>query len=251
MLTLAVLNQELLIPRIAHRLTYSKDDPSGQKEIQVRGAYDYNEVHGEGERANRKLRTVRPFRVTIPPSLAGNLIHLQAEQAYYVPTGPRQGYWELTGTHPAELPDVVDPQVLQVVDTGRYRLYTRDLTFDALTRDTNWYVLASTGQLFQELQRPESNRLAPMAVLFHARLTRPLLGLVLVLLGLSVILRDQNRNIFISSGLCLALCGVFFAAIYSCKMLGDNDLVSPVLAAWLPVIAFGPFAVVLFDAVHT
>jgi lipopolysaccharide export system permease protein len=34
-------------------------------------------------------------------------------------------------------------------------------------------------------------------------------------------------------------------------MLGDNDLVSPVLAAWLPVIAFGPFAVVLFDAVHT
>ena len=90
-----------------------------------------------------------------------------------------------------------------------------------------------------------------MAVLFHSRLTRPLLGMVLVLLGLSVILRDQNRNVIISSGLCLVLCGVFFAASYACKMLGDNEYLNPALAAWLPVLTFGPFAVVMFDAVHT
>ena len=63
-----------------------------------------------------------------------------------------------------------------------------------------------------------------MAVLFHMRLTRPLLGLLLVVMGLSVILRDQNRNVIISSGMCLVLCAVFFATQYACKMLGDSEI---------------------------
>ena len=90
-----------------------------------------------------------------------------------------------------------------------------------------------------------------MAVLFHMRLTRPILGMVLVFLGLSVILRDQNRNVIISSGMCLVLCGVFFGINYTCKMLGDNDYLSPALAAWMPVLISGPFCLVMFDAVHT
>src|SRR5262249_43017415 len=102
-----------------------------------------------------------------------------------------------------------------------------------------------------ELQKPDSTRLAAMAVLFHSRLTRPILGMMLVLLGLSVILRDQNRNVFISAGMCLVLCGVFFAACFRCNPLGDNDGPSPALAAWRPVLFFGPLAAVMFDAVHT
>lgn len=250
MLSLAVLNQELLLPRIAHRLSYAKDDPGGERELAVKGAYDSNGVHVEGDRASRKQRRVHPFRCTIPEKLAGNLLHLTAEEAYYTATGPRAGYWELTGTHPADV-GWSDPKVLEQVDSGRYCLHTRDVDFDALTRETNWYILASTSRLYQELQKPESNRLAAMAVLFHGRLVRPVLGLLLVVMGLSVILRDQNRNVIISSGMCLVLCGMFFAASYSCKMLGENDILSPVMAAWMPVIFFGPFAMVLFEAVHT
>jgi lipopolysaccharide export system permease protein len=256
MLSLTVANQELVIPRIAYRLSYERDDPGGQRELSVKGAYDSKTgIHAEGDKAARVLKMIHPFRCTIPESLAGNLIHLTAAQANYVSTGPRQGYWELRNTHPTELGDQapnLSRDILEVVDTGRYRLHTTDLDFDALTRDSNWFLLASTRRLYDELQKPESTaRLSPMAVLFHTRLTRPLLGMLLVFMGLSVILRDQNRNVIISSGMCLVLCGIFFAACYSCKMLGDNDLISPVLAAWLPVLFFGPYAVVLFDAVHT
>jgi lipopolysaccharide export system permease protein len=77
------------------------------------------------------------------------------------------------------------------------------------------------------------------------------LGLILVIWGVSVILYDQNRNVFISAGLCVSLCGLFFAVLFVCKSLGDNEYISPALAAWLPVIFLGPFAVVGFDAVHT
>jgi lipopolysaccharide export system permease protein len=90
-----------------------------------------------------------------------------------------------------------------------------------------------------------------MAVLFHFRLTRPIMGMLLVFLGLSVILRDQNRNVIISSGMCLVLCGIFFAACYACKMLGDNEILNPALSAWMPVLGFGPYALAMFDAVHT
>jgi lipopolysaccharide export system permease protein len=273
MLSLTVLNQELVIPRIGNRLLYDKDDPGGEKDMTVRGAWEPNLIHVEGERASRKGLTVKEMRITIPESVAGNLLHLTAQEAHYFPPGsvrddgqrtkdgapsgspavtrpssPREGGWELTGTRPE-----LDPieGVLDKIDIGRYFLHTRDVDFEALTRHPNWYLLASTWRLYEELQRPESTRLAPMAVLFHTRLTRPLLGMLLVFLGLAVILRDQNRNVIISSGMCLVLCGVFFAAIYSCKMLGDNDVLAPTMAAWLPVLCFGPLALVLFDAVHT
>jgi lipopolysaccharide export system permease protein len=250
MLSLTALNQEFLIPRIANKLVLDKDDPGGEKELPVRAHFEPNGIHLEGGTASRLTMAVKPLRVLIPENLAGLQLHLTAQEAHYLPgSGPHQGKWELTGTHPADLEPI--PGILEVRDRGRYILHTRDVDFEALTRDPRWYQLASTTRLFQELHRPESQRQAGMAVLFHTRLTRPVLGIILVLLGLSIILRDQNRNVIISSGLCLVLCGIFFATCYACRMLGDNDYVNPALSAWLPVLFFGPHALVMFDAVHT
>jgi lipopolysaccharide export system permease protein len=138
-----------------------------------------------------------------------------------------------------------------MIDPGKYFLHTQEVDFDAITRPRNWYNFASTTRLGTELSKPDSTRLAAMAVLFHMRLTRPVLGVILVLSGLSIILLDQNRHIFLSAGLCVLLCGLFFAAQFVCKSLGDNEYISPALAAWMPVLFFGPFSLALFDAVHT
>jgi lipopolysaccharide export system permease protein len=263
MLSLTVLNQELLIPRIGERLLNPKDDPDGEKELQVHQAYEPTDVEigaGADGKATRKAQRVTKLECIIPKKIAGNVLVLLAEVAYYHPSpdpaaGP--GGWELLGVQSSE-PNVVPldwngQKLLDVIDKGHYFLYTRVVDFDTLTHThDNWYQVASTSRLYGELQRASSTtRLAPMAVLFHMRLTRPLLGLLLVVMGLSVILRDQTRNVFISSGLCLVLCGLFFGVLYSCKMLGDHDLLEPALAAWLPVLFFGPLALVLFDAVHT
>lgn len=246
MLGLTVLNQELLIPRIGDKLALDRDDPDGDKETAARPFFEPNGVHLEGERAVRGTKTVRNFRCLIPDKITGNQIHITAREAEYQPEEKR---WVLVGCTPTNVEAI--PSLLEVKDVGRYYLHTKHADFEAMVRDPKWFNMTSTWKLFRELQRPESTRLAAIAVQFHTRLTRPLLGVVLVLLGLSVILRDQNRNVFVSSGLCLALCGVFFAVMHACKMLGDNELISPALAAWLPVLCFGPFAVVMFDAVHT
>jgi lipopolysaccharide export system permease protein len=256
MLTLAAVNQELHIPRIARNLTNQKEDPYGEAPQPVQPMFEANGVHIHGNKALRKERKVQEFYVTIPQGIFKKMLHLSAKEAIYIPpsSDPRSGGWLLINTQPSDIREDLDEyrkDVLEQIDPGKYFLHTKEITFESIVRRPNWYNLSSTLDLFGELQKPESIRVAPMAVLFHMRLTRPILGMILVLLGLSVILRDQNRNIFISAGMCVLLCGLFFAALFGCKQLGDNDVLPPVLAAWMPVFLFGPLSVVMFDAVHT
>lgn len=252
MLGLSVANQELIIPRIGTRLMNDRDDPQGEKDLVVQGAYEPNGIHIEGRLGTRKGMVVKEFYVVIPEGVAGSMLSLSAAEGRYVPpgSGPHTGGWLMTGTQPATMEGWSNP-ILEPIDPGKYFLHTQDVDFDTITRARNWYNFASTARLKTELSRPDSTRLAAMAVLFHTRFTRPLLGIILVLSGLSVILRDQNRNVFLSAGFCVVLCGLFFAALFVCKSLGDNEYVSPALAAWLPVLCFGPFSVASFDAVHT
>jgi lipopolysaccharide export system permease protein len=255
MLGLSVINQELVIPRIADRLLSSRDDLDGHKEIHIiQGGFEPNGIHIEGLSALRRGMLVREFDCVIPDTVSGgNPVRLHAREARYQPPGPgpRSGGWLLTETVPAQLDGWSQTQVVELINPGKYFLHTKVVDFDTITRDRKWFQFASTSQLHEELDKVDSARLAPMAVLFHMRLTRPLLGLILVFLGLSVILRDQNRNVFISAGMCLGLCAFFFVACFACQQLGNQDILGPALAAWLPVLSFGPLAFVLFDAVHT
>jgi lipopolysaccharide export system permease protein len=254
LLCLAIANQEFVIPRISTFLNNPKDDPGGNREVEVQGFYEPNGIHIEGGQGWRKSKTIKPFYCTIPESIAEGLVHLEAQEARYLPPGndPHSGGWLLINTKPLQLENWDNPRILEMIDPGKYFLHTKKATFEAVTRtNRNWFALLSTTQLRQELCDPNSPRLSSMAVLFHMRMTRPILGMLLVFLGLSVILRDQNRNIFISAALCLIMCAIFFGAIIISKQLGDNDYVGPALSAWLPVLCFGPIAFVLFDAIHT
>ena len=98
-----MVNQEYVIPAVADRLTFDKDDPGGDKEMSIQGVcYEPNGIHIDGDKANRRKQTVTNFECVIPDSLAGNMLFLSAEEAVYVPgTGPRKGGWELTNAKPA------------------------------------------------------------------------------------------------------------------------------------------------------
>ena len=134
---------------------------------------------------------------------------------------------------------------------GRFFLHVREATFDRATQGQKTQAFASTATLFELMQRTDVGRMNALAVTFHMRLTRPIVGMLLVIMGLSIILRDQTRHVFISAGLCLAMCAVFFAAVFGGKFLGTGDYVSPALAAWLPVLIFAPLSFALYDAIHT
>jgi lipopolysaccharide export system permease protein len=253
MLGLSVLNQELVIPRLGNALFAEKNDPNGDKDIGIPWAYAPNGIHVEGFSASRKDLSVKNFCVTLPETMACGVLHLSAKEARWIPkgAGPRTDGWLLTNTQPPELENWKQLDDIEWIDAGKYFLHAPELSFETVTRNGKWFIVASTARLYEEMRKPESLRLSSMAVLFHMRLTRPIMGMLLVFLGLSMILRDHNRNVFISAGLCLIMCAVFFGACFGCKHLGDHDMLTPALAAWLPVLFFGPLGFVLFDAVHT
>jgi lipopolysaccharide export system permease protein len=252
-LLLGPLNQEFIIPRIAEDLTRTRDDLEGERPTQVKGAFDPTGVHIEGAQAFRGERKIAGLFVVLPVDAPGGMAHLSASEAYYIPPvgSPRSGGWMLFHTKSSLPEDRVLPPNLERLGYEKYFLRTKEVDFDAVTRGGSWYLYASTPKLREILSRPDQRRQPAVAVTFHMRITRLLVGAILVLLGLAVILRDQNRHVFINAGLCLVLCAIFYATVYGCKYLGDNDFVSPPLAAWLPVLIFGPVAVALIDAIHT
>ncbi|MGL6076590.1 MAG: LptF/LptG family permease [Fimbriiglobus sp.] len=254
LLTLALgpLNQEYFIPSVATELQKQRDDPNQERAIEVRGAFDPTGIHIEGFVGYPKDQRVLEMSITFPNGGPSGVAQLSAREAFYIPpTGkPGTGGWKLVQTTPETIEGTLPPY-LENVSTGIYFLKTRDVDFDSITRSGSWFLYASTPRLRELLAKQDSRRQPGVAVVFHMRLTRPLVGIMLILMGLGVILRDQNKNVFVNVGMCLVLCALFYAAVYGCKYLGENDLLAPALAAWLPVLLFGPFAFVMFDSIHT
>ncbi|WP_439630960.1 LptF/LptG family permease [Gemmata sp.] len=248
---LAPLNTELVIPEIADELMASRDDPEGAKAQLLMGAYDTSGVHIEGLAGYRKDRRVDRFCATFPESSPSGMVHVTAEEAVYIPPGddPLTGGWMLTGVgEPVPSPL---PTNFTVLGTGRGFLRTDTADYDTVRRGGTWYIYASTVRLRELLGADDSRRQTKMAVLFHTRITRPVIGMLLVLLGVSVILWNPNRHIALSAGLCMALGTGYYACVIGCTAIGNSALVSPAMAAWIPVMIYGPLAFVAFDMVHT
>jgi lipopolysaccharide export system permease protein len=258
MVLLAVLNQELVLPTIDPDIIENRGDAKGERELAVKGGFESNGILVSGDRAYKKDLTIKGFTVVFPntPDFEG-LQALYAEEAKYRPAGFNgrpYGGWEMTKVKPAQQPQDISRRKDNILENpvqGKYFLRTTDIDFRTATRPKNWYQFVPTLSLLDELGRIDHSKLSSVAVLFHTRITRPLLGVLLVFMGLSIILRDQNRNVFISTGLCLLLCAVFFLFCFGCKYLGDYEYLTPIIAAWLPILLFGPLSTVMFDAVHT
>ena len=234
MMGLVVANrQECAMPNIDAFMIQNRQNPDGSKETDVKAHHDMNDIFVSGKRAVKKDSLIKEFVAIIPAQISRNsIVVLQAKEAYYIPEAEddkRSGGWLLKNTMPPELPDWPTDQedILKPLGEGVYFLKTKDVDLETLCRVKNWHMYMPTDSLLRELNRPGNPQYASLAVAFHGRLSRPLVGVILVVLGLSVILRDQNRNVFISAGMCLLLCVVFFASIFACQYLGGREFVSP------------------------
>lgn len=129
-----------------------------------------------------------------------------------------------------------------------YLFYPTDLTTEDLTlrQSRRWMDYMSTSELTR-LLRLDRVLDRPGAILTkHVRFTDPLNNLVMLLLALPFVL-SRERNIKASATFCLLTVGTFYAFIYICRQMG----LPPTLGAWLPILLFGPIAVVMFDSVKT
>jgi lipopolysaccharide export system permease protein len=119
------------------------------------------------------------------------------------------------------------------------------IDFQQLTAGNGWRQYLSSWELLQGMRNETIEAGADVRLTLHSRLVQPLLDISLVLLGVPLVLARGNRNIFLAGSTGVLLVAALYLVVLVCKSLGHHYLLSSTLAAWLPLLIFGPIAYVL------
>lgn len=255
---LAAANREIGLPRFRDKLSRNAQDWLGEKSTQFTPRRDNQSnilITGKAAIAARRELEQPSFR--LPGTCASFGRQLMAARARCL---------EETADHPPGflLEEVTQPENIAAINslsiderpvilTAREHAWLKpnqcfvasDITFEHLTEDSSVRQYSSTPELISELHNPSLDFGAETRVTVHRRFMQPMLDVTLVLLGLPIVLSRSHRNMFVAAGQCLLLVGVFYVIGLACQSLGNTVVVSPALAAWLPLLILGPMAYVM------
>jgi lipopolysaccharide export system permease protein len=247
---LGIANREWLVPHCAPHLIRSADDSSGKRPVLVQGRYDSQNVLFEGRVGYPERKMVQLANITLPSRLTGGMIHLNCQEMFYRPAqGKDASGWYLMGCSPAKLDPC--PWPLQQLGPGQYFLFT-DMSYDRLTRRTNWFTFQSTQQLLDLLRSDDQfPRRMEVIALVHQRFTEPALEFLLLLLGVALVIGRPEQHLILKIGSALVLFGFHYGMQLLFATSARTQFIDPVLAAWLPVFVFGPLAFVMLDGMRS
>ena len=275
---LGVVNQEWILPLVADELQKPPDDFDGRVIKIFHSRKDHNEVSigvgSEGE-GDPERQIVTKFHAFLPFPALGTFGTVDAAEAVYIPEGhpnaALDGGWLLRRAQltPPNAPvdkrllvAIDDPEMLETFPKSRdgmsdlggqsYFLST-PISFRSITRDhRQWFHYASTEELIETLVDPSKPpERTEVAVFLHMRMLRPLMGMSLLFLSLPLILGGEGRNMFINLGLSLGASAAFYLTLNVAQYLGGNGILSPMVAAWAPLILFGTIAASRWDSIRS
>jgi lipopolysaccharide export LptBFGC system permease protein LptF len=244
-----LLDQELVIPRIAHKLAREQDDVEGSRTYGVWFVPDRNGALLSAARFHPKTKQMR--RVIImqrdPQGLASRFI--VADSARW---NPEAQAWDLGRGTIFERPTGESGPLASGGQLGKQTIsrYYSDLRPKdlVLRQASQWIDFLSVRQMVQLERRGARNPRIAQAK--HARFTQPLINMLLLLLGIPFFLTREPRPVLTSGAICVGVGGLFFAFSFVCQNLIYSSSL-PALSAWLPIIVFGPIVVVLLDSIRT
>jgi lipopolysaccharide export system permease protein len=252
----ATISRECLIPKWEKSLNRSPQDLQGGERLQsIRPTVDldYGILIAGRTLETSSLRIINPlFKFQGPVTETTEQIH--AAQAVYLPAD---------ATHPAgyRLEGVAAKSLLP----GKPSVRKDGIDYLLLPTDTPWLAsdqcfipssveydmlrggsskqFASTAELIWRLRNQRTYYGTDLQVMVHSRFLQPWMDMTLLLLGLPLILTTRNRNIVQLVAVCVATFGLFFAVSAGFGSLASHGtLISPSVAAWGPLLVFGPIA---------
>ena len=254
----AVVNREVIIPACRDHLSRDVHDLWGEKAKEVYPRRDdLTDVLIQGKQSIAKTQQIREPTFLLPAAWDAPFKELRAANAFYRPAEDgRPGGYLLKGlTQPKSLakspslPRQGTPVVLTPRDCSWLApdecFVVSEITFDQLSGNEHWLQLSSTWDLIRARRNPSLALGADVAVAIHGRILQPLLDMTLLFLGLPLILRGGNRNIFVAVGLCMGVVVGFMIVVAAMQYLGSSYLIPPDLAAWCPLILFAPAAMAM------
>ncbi len=270
------INQEFVIPRLAGWLTLERwEAAAGEREayaIEPTQAGDGQvflagrfmpAVPGEDVVPQAELVTIvrRDEQArTLSLTTADIALFDEAAGGWQLTNGRRVddliGAGDMTGVRPP------DAQVLDFWETALRPVdlelaHAADLSVGA---GGSYFDLLSTRQIHNLLSRPGGGVSADLLRAKHARLSGHFMNLVLILLAVPAVLTRQPGALRLAARRTLIVVGLAMGATFACQMAArepppflSDALLSrwPATMAWLPVLIFGPLAVVQLDRMES
>ena len=266
---LGALNREIGLPRVRDSLARNAKDWMGEMAKKCNPRYDPRTdvlISGRHTFANEKRISQPVFR--LPPELSAWGRQIAAENAYHLPADDRHpGGFLLRGVkQPANLgqlrsaawpsapgspspPGGAEPILISPADADWLKpgecFVVSVITFEQLTMGGAWRQFLSSYEILTGMRSQSIEPGADVRLLLHMRLIQPLLDITLVLLGVPLVLTRGSRNVFLAGGIGGGLATCLLVVVLVCRALGVNYLLDATLAAWLPLLIFGPVAYVL------
>ena len=254
---LAAASREIALPQVRDKLSRNAQDWLGENSAQLTPRRDNQTrilLTGKATVAAYQQITQPSFR--LPGSFAQFGRQLVARQANCLPATDEhpRGYLLDGVTQPANIAEIPSallddkPVIFSPKDYAWLKpdqcLVASEITFEHLAADQAWRQYSSTAQLIGALRNPSLDYGADTRVTVHRRFVQPVLDVTLLFLGLPLVLTRSNHNVFVAVGQCLLIVAAFFVVVLACQALGNAILISPALAAWLPMLIFAPVAYV-------
>jgi len=253
---LGVANREVWLPSFRSQLARNAQDWRGDKEKNCTPQFDpRTDVLISGKKTiGKEKRIEAPYFRLLAPEFAVWGRQVTADNAWYMPAeaGRPAGYLLAGVKQPVNLANLGslsiqgEPVLLSPRDTPWLKpgecFVVSVVTFEQFSLGTSWRQNLSTQELVAGLKNRSLQSGADILVTLHGRFVKPLLDIVLVFLGLPLVLGRASRNIFVAGGICLGLMGAFFIVSLVCQGMGNNFLLRPTLAAWMPLMIFAPIA---------
>jgi len=258
----AAANRELVVPRYRAELTRKPNDLVGDVGQKLAPLPDYEtDILLRGKATYAADQRIEQPEFLLPGSLGGHL--LVAENALYLPPeAERPGGYLLDEVKKPEglvaepslrlegRPVIVTPPDAPGWLKPNQCFVVSGVSFEQLTGGDSWQKLSSTAELVAGLRNRSLDFGAGVRVTIHSRFVQPLLDTTLVFLGLPLVLRREQRNVFVAIGMAALLVAGFMLVVMAMRYLGTISSISPSLAAWAPLMIFVPLAVGMSDAMR-
>lgn len=251
---LLVVDTELIIPRLAHQLARDHDEAGGEQGYEVlflRDGGDRLLSAGNFDPARRRLRQLLVLRRDEGGAIVEST---EADVATWEPPGEAhpQGRWKL---HRARrmtrvIEDTADlgPAERKVESLPEY--YDSELSpEDIMVRQSeSWVKFLSLNQL-RDLQRKPGADVPEIVRTRHARIAKPLIGMVMLLLGLPFFLDRSPTSLLSDAAKCMLVTGLCYVSAFASESVRPESLSA--LPLWIPIFVFGPIATLMIDRIRT
>ena len=241
--SLLVVNQELIIPKLADKLVRRQDNALGGRVVPVALQTDEHNclLLGQMDPTGPSLEDV----FLIVRDERGRTIGLRHAPKAVWDNHNEQWVMEETKSVKAYSTDPVTTSTIN---------YPTDLSPReiALRASSEYIRFQSTTRLAEMGSQPYLRQRmgTELELEKHFRFTGPIINVIILLLAAPLITSREPKSVFLQMVKGLLVIVGAFALAFACQQLGSQHL-RPLMAAWLPVILFGPAAVLVLDSVKT